>query len=379
MLTPRNLPASNMDIRKMNRNRIYRLIHSRGGITRPEIARSLSMSLPTVLLNMKALMDQGLVRESGSLESTGGRKAAVISIVDNARFGVGLDITRDRAAVVLVNLAGDVCSLREIPVPFSAGAAYAEKIGAAVDGMIAESGVDPARLAGAGISVPGILSADGAILPHSHVLDVSDYAFAPLDGRLGLACAHVNDANAAGIAEMWAAADPDRHFVYLSLSNSVGGALVWDGSPRLGDNRRSGEIGHMTLVPGGKKCYCGMKGCLDAYCNATVLARLTRGDVGKFFERLDGGDAKAAEAWNSYLDNLAVAVNSLRRIFDYDIVVGGYVGARIGGRLEDLRARAAARSTFNETGGYVKSCRQKTEASAVGAALVQIENFIGSV
>ncbi len=374
----RHPPASNIDVRKANRNRIYRLIHSHDGISRPEIAQRLSMSMPTVLLNMKALMEQGLVRESGSLESTGGRKALAMSIVNNARFGVGLDITRDRVVATLVNLAGSVRARREAAIPFSTAKAYVEKVGRVVDDMLAERAVDPGRLVGAGISVPGILSADGAVMTQSHVLGVADYAFAPLDKRLGLPCAHVNDANAAGIAEMWAV-DPDGRFVYLSLSNSVGGALVWDGNARLGDNRRGGEIGHMTIVPGGKPCYCGMKGCLDAYCNAAVLGKLTQGDVGMFFDLLRAGNAKAAALWDAYAESLAIAVNSLRMIFDYDIVVGGYVGAHIDRSLDDLRARAARRNTFNEQGDYIRACRHKTEPSAVGAALLQIENFIDSI
>ncbi|MCD8139812.1 MAG: ROK family transcriptional regulator [Planctomycetaceae bacterium] len=374
----KNGPASNIDVRKANRNRIYRLIHTRDGISRPEIAQRLSMSLPTVLLNMKALIEQGLVREAGSLESTGGRKAVAMSVVDDARLAVGLDITRDRVVAALVNLAGEVRVRIEAAVPFEAGTEYVERVGGIVDAMLDDAAVDPERLVGAGISIPGVLSADGSVLTRSHVLDVEDYAFAPLDKRLGLPCAHVNDANAAGIAEMWQV-DPDWHFVYLSLSNSVGGALVWDGNPRLGDNRRSGEIGHMTIVPDGKRCYCGMKGCLDAYCNATVLSKLTRGDIGRFFVKLRGGDAKAAAAWDAYLDSLAIAANSLRMVLDYDIVVGGYVGAYIDAHLDELRARAAKRNTFNESGEYIKACKHKTEASAVGAALMQIENFIDSI
>ncbi len=374
----RNGPASNIDVRKANRNRIYRLIHTRDGISRPEIAQRLSMSLPTVLLNMKALIEQGLVREAGSLESTGGRKAVAMSVVNDARLAVGLDITRDRVVAALVNLAGEVRVRIEAAVPFAAGKEYVERVGGIVDAMLNDASVAPERLVGAGISIPGVLSADGGVLTRSHVLNVNDYSFAPLDKRLGLPCAHVNDANAAGIAEMWQV-DPDWQFVYLSLSNSVGGAFVWDGNPRLGDNRRSGEIGHMTIVPDGKRCYCGMKGCLDAYCNATVLSKLARGDIGRFFVKLRSGDAKAAAAWDAYLDSLAIAANSLRMVLDYDIVVGGYVGAHIDAYLDELRARAAKRNTFNESGDYIKACKHKTEASAVGAALMQIENFIDSI
>ncbi|MCD8349548.1 MAG: ROK family transcriptional regulator [Planctomycetaceae bacterium] len=374
----KKLSASNIDVRKVNRNRIYRLIHSSGTISRPEIAKRLTMSLPTVLLNMKSLLEQGLVEETGSLQSTGGRKAAIISIVHDTRHAVGIDITRNRIVGTLVDLAGKVCARTEASADFAPSSAYVEKVGKLLDTMLEDSCIAPDRLVGAGISIPGVLSADGSVLTTSHVLKTQNYSFHELDARIGLPCTHVNDANAAGIAEMWSVG-PDRHFVYLSLSNSVGGALVWDGNPRLGDNRRSSEIGHMTLVPDGKKCYCGKKGCLDAYCAATTLSRLSRGDIGRFFTQLKQGDAKVVEAWNAYLDWLAIAVNSLRMIFDYDVVIGGYIGAYIDEYLGDLRRRAACRNTFNDSGEYITACRHKTEASAVGAALMQIEKFIDSI
>ncbi len=369
-----------MEVRKVNRNRIYRLIHSHAGISRPEIAKRLRMSLPTVFLNMKSLLEKGLVRETGSLESTGGRKAASLSIVADARQAVGIDITRDRVTLVLVDLAGNTRRKSELNLAFSAGRAFVDRIGRAVDKLLRDENVPPGSLAGAGISVPGILSGDRSDVVTSYVIKTGEdgYSLAALDRRLGIPCAHVNDANAAGTAELWSV-DPDRHFIYLALSNSVGGALVWDGNPRPGDNLRAGEIGHMTLVPGGLECYCGKRGCLDAYCNASILSRAANGDLGAFFGLLDRGDAKAAKIWARYADCLATAVNSLRMIFDYDIVIGGYVGARIGGRLDEIRERAARLNTFHDSAGYVQPCRHTAEASAVGAALFQIENFIDSI
>lgn len=372
-------PISNMDVRKVNRNRIYRIIHGHPGISRPEIAKRLHMSLPTVLLNMKSLLEKGLVEERGSLESTGGRKAAAMSIVSDARQAIGIDITRRRVVVVLVDLDGTVCRQIELRLGFSPKQDYVEKIGKAVDDLLEKENVAPGRLVGAGISIPGILSANGEAMTASYVLGTASYySFEAMDARLAMPCVHVNDADAAGIAEMWGG-DPERHFVYMGLSNSVGGALVWDGSTLRGDNRRSGEIGHMTLVPGGRTCSCGKKGCLDAYCNAGILSGAAGGDLGAFFKLLDDGDRKAQSIWKQYLEHLAVAVNSLRMAFDYDIVIGGYVGAHIGSRIDELRTRAAELNSFFDSGDFVKPCHHNTEPSAVGAALLQVENFIDSI
>ena len=93
-------------------------------------------------------------------------------------------------------------------------------------------------------------------------------------------CELLNDANAAAITE----SNRSRtcsNLVYLFLSNTVGGAIIFGnengivraaqekdrGSVSMykGNNWRSGEFGHMVIHPEGKRCYCGKIGCLDAY------------------------------------------------------------------------------------------------------------------
>ncbi|MCD7896303.1 MAG: ROK family transcriptional regulator [Planctomycetaceae bacterium] len=371
-------PVSNMDVRRANRNRIYRFLHANDGVSKPEIAQRLQISLPTVLVNIKSLIAAGLVRERGNLESTGGRKAVAMSIVRDAKTALGLDITRKQVVVAHVLLDGSVAAIRHEPLPFRADDDFIDAVGGLVEDFLRENRIDRSSLIGAGVSIPGILSADGAVLRQSHVLRITDYSFDRLDARLGLPCTHLNDASAAGVGEMWGA-DPDWHFVYMSLTNSVGGALMWEGRPIRGDHQRGGEIGHMTLERNGGRCYCGKRGCLDVYCAASVLSSHSGGDLSAFFDRLDAGDPAFRTVWDDYLDNLATAVNSLRMIFDCDVVIGGYVGARMEERIDELRRRAAVLNTFEESGDYVKVCRRKTEASAVGAALSQVNEFIAGV
>ena len=96
----------------------------------------------------------------------------------------------------------------------------------------------------------------------------------------------LNDANAGAYAE-GIYSEEKKRFFYLSLSNTVGGA-VFD-SDRLvqGDHFRTGEVGHMTVVLDGKKCYCGKRGCLDAYCSALNLSDSADGKLEKFFDLLE--------------------------------------------------------------------------------------------
>ena len=69
-----------IDIKRINRNRIYRFIYQNGKTSKQEIAYKLNMSLPTITQNLRHLQELGLVEENGLFESTGGRKARVLSL-----------------------------------------------------------------------------------------------------------------------------------------------------------------------------------------------------------------------------------------------------------------------------------------------------------
>ena len=365
-------------LKKANGNRVFKLIYKDGPISKPEIAYRLGISLPTVIQNVKSLQDAGLIEECGTLDSTGGRKAVALACVKNARLALGVDITLNHVSVVLVNMDGSVMeSIRE-KIPYRKSMEYAETLGATVNRFVERSQVDPESILGMGVSVPGILSTDGRTLIDSHVLQIQNVPCAKFVEFCHYPCIFCNDANAAGTAEIWNRKSIENG-VYLSLSNSVGGAILLNDRIFQGDNQRGGEFGHITIVRGGRKCYCGKNGCLDAYCNASVLSNLTDGDLAAFFRLLRGGNAKIVAAWDDYLGYLATAVNNLRMSFDCSVILGGYIGAYMEDYVSELQKRAAELNTFEEDGSYIKVCSYRTEAAAVGAALMHIAAFIDQV
>lgn len=87
---------------------------------------------------------------------------------------------------------------------------------------------------------------------------------------------------------------------YISLSNNIGGAILIGQKVYKGEGPRSGEVGHMTIIPDGRECYCGQRGCFETYCNASILSDLSDGDLTLFFEKLEAGDKACMEAWKEY-------------------------------------------------------------------------------
>ncbi len=365
-------------LKKGNVTRIYKLIYRQGTLSKPEIAYQLGISLPTVMQNVKILQENGLIEENGVLDSTGGRKAVALSCVKNARTALGMDITQNHVSLVLVNLYGEILFRTREKIEFEDTVDYAKKLGAALTRFVTELKAEPKTILGLGVSVPGILSNDRQILVDSHILQIKNIRCANLVKFCSYPSLFCNDANAAGTAELWNR-EALGSCVYLSLSDSVGGAIILENKLFQGENQRGGEFGHITIERGGRRCYCGKKGCLDAYCSASVLSGLTNGNLADFFRLLRQGDPKITAAWDDYLDYLATAVNNLRMSFDCSVILGGYVGAQMEDYIADLRARAAGLNPFEDDGNYIKVCGYRTEAAAVGAALMHVSPFIDQI
>lgn len=361
-----------------NRNRIYQLVYQQGAISKPDISNQLGISLPTTLQNVKNLQNDGLLQEGDTLESTGGRKAIAVTCVRNARYSIGIDITLNHIHIVIINLMSEIIDSIRIQKIFSNSAQYYTELGRLTDDLVSKNAIHPDLILGVGFSVPGVITADGQLLLHSHVLNISGMQCNQLKRYIpyeGILC---NDANAAGYAEIWTD-HRNSTALYLALSNSVGGAIIFANTLYQGENQHAGEFGHMTLVRDGLPCYCGRKGCVDSYLSAQLLSKHTGDDLALFFNKLKDGDASITHIWSQYMEWLAITVNNLAVAFDCRIILGGYLGSFLEDYLEDLRSMVADITTFDENSVPLSICKYKQDAAAVGAALLFVKPFINQI
>lgn len=369
---------TNMEVKKKNRNEVFRYICKHGTVSNPDISYNMKVSLPTATQITKELMAEGLLEEKGELQSTGGRRAKALSAVVNARLAVGLDITKNHITLVLTNIVGEILKYERIHQPYDSGEAYYRGVSERLEHFLDENNADRDKVLGVGISFPGIIDLDKGQIAYSHILGVEAVPLDSVSAFFSYPCFFLNDANAGAYAEGFHGDEAERFF-YLSLSNTVGGAIFGGNELIQGRNFRCGEVGHMTVIVDGEMCYCGKKGCLDAYCAAWHLSDTADGKLEQFFCLLDQGDAEAVKVWDSYTDYLAIAVNNIYMVLDCDIVVGGYVGSCMGTHIQELWDKVAGRNTFREKEPYVKACNYKVAAAALGAALKVIEMFVSQI
>lgn len=386
---------STIEVKRLNRNRVFRYLNSRERTSMPDVAADLGMSTPTVLQMVKELKELGIIEEAGAFESTGGRKAKAIAPVHNACYSLGVDITRNHVSMVLTNLSKKVLKHIRIRKPFVDSDSYFKELSQLINEFYQEAEISDDKIAGIGFSIPGIVDVVNNRISYSHILNLRDVDGRRLEDYISMPYVMINDANAAALTEH-VARSYSGNMVYLSLSNTVGGGVILGGEKQLastsvkgydhifksmyvGDEWRSGEFGHMTIDQSGPACYCGKKGCLDAYCSSAVLTAGTNGNLERFFDGLTKGDTKCQKVWEEYTDYLAVAVDNLYMSFNCDIILGGYVGSYMDAHIQAFHDKVKRRNIFGHSGEYVRTCRYKIEASALGAALYQIEKYINAI
>lgn len=368
----------NNEIRQKNRTGIFSLFRHHAQLSRQDIVGALDLSLPTVTHNLEELKREGLITQTGSIGNTGGRRARAYSLIANARTAIGLDITRHHVTAVAVDLQGTIIASRRRRLDFERTDEYYKELGAMVQQIVAAAELDEARILGVGIGVPGLVTADHQTVFYGGVLGFTGATCAEFSKYISHPTALHHDTDAACFAEMWVSPGTQDAF-YIMLSASVGGTVYIGGNHYSGSKLRAGEVGHMEIVPGGRKCYCGRQGCVDPYCASPALTAATDGDLKLFFQRLKAGDETVKAVWQEYLSHLAVAVANLRMLFDCDIIIGGYVGSYMDEHIDELRELVLQRSTFDDNADYVRPCRCKTEAIAAGAALNYISVFLNSI
>ena len=150
---------------------------------------------------------------------------------------------------------------------------FVKALGAGVKKLLA--GKKDLELAGIGIGAPDANYHRGTI---EHAPNLAWKGIVPLGElvkkELNVQVAVTNDANAAAMGEMvFGGAKGMKNFIILTLGTGLGSGIVVDGKLVYGHTGFAGEVGHLCVVPGGRECGCGRKGCLETYASATGLVK----------------------------------------------------------------------------------------------------------
>lgn len=234
--------------------------------------------------------------------------------------------------------------------------------------LLDRAGVSEGDLQALGLSAPGPLDpVRGVVLEAPNLPGWSGVPIVErIGGALGVPCRLENDANAAALAEWrFGAGQGSSHMLYLTMSTGVGAGLILNGALYRGAHFSAGEFGHVSVVPGGRECPCGLRGCLEAYTSGAGIAAQIREDIAAgraeqilalaggdpqkvsarlWTEALRAGDSYAQSLKREFIDHLAQGLAALVIGLDPErIVLGTIIQRNPDLFLDDLRDRVSER------------------------------------
>ena len=188
-------------------------------------------------------------------------------------YAIGVDLGGTNLRVALVSRDWQV--VKKIKEP-SAGLAGGGDVIQLMKESISEL-MSP-EVEGIGIGVAGVLDRrENRITMSPNIPPLTGYSFNDLDYPVPVYVE--NDANAAAHGEARAGAGRNfRNFVLMTLGTGIGGGIIYNGELL----KVAAEVGHMSIVADGKKCFCGNNGCLELFASARAI-------IASVVEALEGG------------------------------------------------------------------------------------------
>lgn len=370
-----NESLTTSEIKKRNCKKVFDYLYQNQRTSKQTIAQALGLSMPTVSQNLKLLEGAGVVRRDGFYESTGGRKAHVLQFVQDARVAVGVSILEESVQLCAVDLLGEPLREETHALPYENSDGYYQQVGRLVRGLMEQLPYGKDRVLGVGIAIQGLVSADGERMVYGAILNNTGATRELFQRYIPYPCRLIHDTEASAAAEFWHNQEM-RDAIYLVLNRNMGGALVVNGKIQQG----SGIIEHMTLFPGGEPCYCGKKGCVEAYCSANSLRRATGLPVELFFQRLRAGDEQCRQVWDAYLEHLALAIDNMRMLVDCKFVIGGYLQQFLTGEdMERLTEYVHRQTAFPELPVCLTQSRHGPRSAMLGAAISYVDRLLENI
>ena len=259
----------------------------------------------------------------------------------------------------------------------------------------ASAAVAPHTIESLGVAIPGVVDVEAGQIELLTNLTADWNGFGvqgALEARTGLPVSLLNDVRAATLAEHTVGAGRGySDFICVAIGTGVGGGLVLGNQLFLGSRGAAGEIGHLTVVPDGRRCNCGNVGCLETETSGPALVRAACAAI-------EAGDTELEELLgNRHPTPLQIAraaergSSTARAIFQHAgtmlgralaglicvlnpqaIVIGGGVAKAGDLLLDPIRAEIGRRTVvFMPERGGVEVLRSSLDgqAGAIGAAV----------
>jgi len=330
--------------------RIIKHLYVNGSMTSGDICQHLKISAPKSFSVINELISLNLIEKQGLGQSNGGRKPDLYGLKDNLFFVLAIEMgTYKTKMSIFTNNNTSVSGPHLYTLNLlNNDIKTVDQLYDLANKLITSSGINPVKLAGIGISMPGLVNSKKG--SNYTYLDFGEPSLKEiLEKKFKRPVFIENDAKAIALAEQkFGLAKGKRDVLVIYLDWGIGLGLILNGKLFRGTSGFAGEFGHIPIVENGELCHCGKQGCLETVASGAAMSKLVKEGLtsGKSLnvdiEDLDKIDPKlivdAAISGNQFAINtlseigmnLGKGIAVLIQLFNPELII-------LGGRISEAK------------------------------------------
>lgn len=351
-----NDPASGVAYKnRVLKRLIINYLDVTGNVTIAELGKELNISAPKITNMVAELIEDGLIKDYGKVDSTGGRRASLYGLEAESCFFIGVDIKRFYINIGLLDFKKNLVTVNEkISYKLENSAEAYQQLISIIKQFIDELPVSREKVLGMGINLSGRVNHTTGYsysFFHFHEEPLSQ----TIENEIGIQTFIENDSRAMAYGEFCSGAvNNEKNVLFVNMDYGVGLGILIDGKVYYGKSGFSGEFGHIPFFNNEIICHCGKKGCLETEASGIALLR-------NFKNKIEQGSTSSLIKKGKDINELRVSdiAHAARNEDVLSIELIAEIGEKMGRGLAVLinifnPELVVLGGTLAETGDYIK-------------------------
>jgi len=259
-----------------HKKHIIRAIYFNGPLSNSELSKLIKLSTPKINSLLVELIDDGLVKELGRGDSSGGRRPNIYGLVENGFYVVGITININRTIISIFNSNNqEVSGPHYFSIKMQSKLEIFHRVSEKLEQVVKESNIDREKILVAGIELPGLINQKLGI-NKTYFPEVTNL-YEELRKIFGIPVYFNHDSKVRTFAEQhFGLAKNKKNVLMLQADWGLGLGIIINGKLYAGRSGFSGEFGHLPIADNGVLCSCGKQGCLETIVSANAIARMAK-------------------------------------------------------------------------------------------------------
>jgi len=270
---PEDISLSALKLIKLKKSIIKRLTLT-GVATIAELCKETDFSIPTVTKIVSELIEEGIVSETGKVDTAGGRRPSQYGINPNACYYLGVEVKRNSINIGIQDFNNKFVQLSEnISYTLENTRESLSSLCSIINRFVDDSGVAREKIIGACINLSGRINSRKGF-SYSYFFFEEKPLSEIIESRIHIKTFLENDTRAMAYGEYnCGVVKNEKDVIFINMSFGVGIGIICDGKLYYGKSGYSGEFGHSPVFDNEIICQCGKKGCLETEISGNALER----------------------------------------------------------------------------------------------------------